>query len=47
MVALRQPLAQQDPPTRAEFDEGAQLFRFDGALDSDMMSPRSRSLAGF
>jgi len=26
MVALRQPLAQQDPPTRAEFDEGAQLF---------------------
>jgi mono/diheme cytochrome c family protein len=23
---MRHPLAEQDPPTRAEFDEGAQLF---------------------
>jgi len=33
--------------TRADSDEDAQAFRFDGALDSDMMSPRTgASLAG-
>jgi len=31
----------------ADSDEDAQAFRFDGALDSDMMSPRTgASLAG-
>jgi hypothetical protein len=30
----------------ADSDEVAQAFRFDGAQDSDMMSPRARSLAG-
>ena len=31
----------------ADSDEDAQAFRFDGALDSDMMSPRAgASLAG-
>ena len=31
----------------ADSDEGAQAFRFDGALGSDMMSPRWWSLAGW
>jgi len=31
----------------ADSDEVAQVFRFDGARDSDMMSPRARSLAGW
>ena len=33
--------------TVADSDEGAQAFRFDGALGSDMMSPRWWSLAGW
>jgi hypothetical protein len=34
-------------PSNADSDEDAQAFRFDGALDSDMMSPRTgASLAG-
>jgi hypothetical protein len=34
-------------PPFADSDEVAQVFRFDGARDSDMMSPRARSLAGW
>ena len=34
-------------PSNADSDEGAQAFRFDGALGSDMMSPRWWSLAGW
>ena len=33
--------------TTADSDEVAQVFRFDGARDSNMMSPRARSLAGW
>jgi transposase len=32
---------------RADSDEAAQAFRFDGARYSDMMSPRAWSLAGW
>jgi hypothetical protein len=31
----------------ADSDEVAQAFRFDGARDSDMMSPRASGLAGW
>jgi integrase len=31
----------------ADSDEVAQAFRFDGAQDSDMMSPRASGLAGW
>jgi hypothetical protein len=31
----------------ADSDEVAQAFRFDGAQDSDMMSPRASDLAGW
>jgi hypothetical protein len=37
----------QKSVSTADSDEDAQAFRFDGALDSDMMSPRAgASLAG-
>jgi hypothetical protein len=31
----------------AESDEAAKAFRFDGAKDSDMMSPKAAGLAGW
>jgi hypothetical protein len=35
------------PGLSADSDEVAQAFRFDGARDSDMMSPRASGLAGW